>query len=280
MWRIQYKNRDKKVIKMIRTIIIDDEEKSRKLLVNLLDLYCNNVEVLDLADSVESGLGAIEKHQPELIFLDIIMPDGDGFSLLAKLEKINFEVIFTTAYGEYAIKALRENALDYLLKPIDVEELQNAVKRARKKINLKSADIESTVGNKLANLLEKYNHLNIHVDKIGIPNQDGLKFISINDITLCKAEGNYTEIYFVDSSKKEVVSKTLKDFEQLLKSYNFLRIHRSYLINLNNIKEYHRVNHSADTEGNGGCVVLINGLIVPVSRDRRKQLLSKYARPI
>jgi two-component system LytT family response regulator len=265
---------------MIRAIIIDDEEKSRKLLVNLLDLYCDNVEVLALADSVESGLRAIKKHQPELIFLDIVMPDGDGFSLLAKLEKINFEVIFTTAYGEYAIKALRENALDYLLKPIDVEELQNSVKRARKKINQGSADIESTVGNKLANLLEKYNHLNIHVDKIGIPNQNGLMFISINDIALCKAEGNYTEIYFVDSSKKEIVSKTLKEFEKLLISYNFLRVHRSYLINLNNIKEYHRVNHSADNEGNGGCVVLINGLIVPVSRDRRKHLLSKYARPL
>ncbi len=265
---------------MIRAIIIDDEEKSRKLLVNLLDLYCDNVEVLDLADSVESGLRAIKKHQPELIFLDIVMPDGDGFSLLAKLEKINFEVIFTTAYGEYAIKALRENALDYLLKPIDVEELQNSIKRARKKISQRSADIESTVGNKLSNLLEKYNHLNIHVDKIGIPNQNGLMFISINDIALCKAEGNYTEIYFVDSSTKEVVSKTLKEFEKLLKSYNFLRVHRSYLINLNNIKEYQRVNHSADTEGNGGCVVLINGLIVPVSRDRRKLLLSKYARPM
>ena len=265
---------------MIRSIIIDDEEKSRKLLVNLLDLYCDNVEVLSLADSVDSGLRAIREHHPDLIFLDIVMPDGDGFSLLSKLEKINFEVIFTTAYGEYAIKALRENALDYLLKPIDVEELQNSVKRAIKTITQKPADIESEFGDKLANLLEKYYTLNIHVDKIGIPNQNGLTFISINDIAMCKAEGNYTEIYFVDSSTKEVVSKTLKEFEKLLKSYNFLRVHRSYLINLNNIKEYHRVNHTADTDGNGGCIVLINGLTVPVSRDRRKDLLSKYARPI
>lgn len=264
---------------MIRTIIIDDEEKSRKLLANMLKLYCDNVEVVAFADSVDSGLAVIQKHQPDLIFLDIIMPGEDGFSLLTKLDKINFEVIFTTAYGEYAIKALRENALDYLLKPIDVEELKNSVNRARKKNNLTFGHVETTIGEKLAKLLEKYHRLNIHADKIGIPTENGLIFISINDIALCKAESNYTEIYFVDTVRKEVVSKTLKEFEKLLESYNFIRVHRSYLINLNNIKEYHRANQSAEVDATGGCVVLINGLIVPVSRDRRKLLLSRYARP-
>jgi two-component system LytT family response regulator len=265
---------------MIRTIIIDDEEKSRKLLANLLKLYCDNVEVVAFADSVDSGLAVIQKHQPDLIFLDIIMPGEDGFSLLTRLAKINFEVVFTTAYGEFAIKALRENALDYLLKPIDVEELKNAVNRAGKKINQAYKYTETTIGRKLAKLIEKYHSLNIHVDKIGIPTENGLMFISINDISLCKAAGNYTEIHFVDSARKEVVSKTLKEFEKLLERYNFLRVHRSYLINLNNIKEYHRVNQSEEVDATGGSIVLINGLIVPVSRDKRKRLLSMYARPV
>lgn len=174
---------------------------------------------------------------------------------------------------------MRENALDYLLKPIDVEELKNAVQRAMKKITHTPNNVASSIGEKLANLLEKYNSLNIQADKIGIPTENGLIFISINDIALCKAEGNYTEIYFVDTVKREIVSKTLKEFEKLLKPYNFIRVHRSYLINLNNIKEYHRANQSAEIDATGGCVILINGLIVPVSRDRRKLLLSKYARP-
>ena len=264
---------------MIRSIIIDDEEKSRKLLENMLEQYCENIDVLASVDSVENGLAAIKQYQPDLVFLDIVMPGEDGFSLLTKLDTINFEVIFTTAYGEYAIKALRENALDYLLKPIDIEELRGSVDRAAKKIGHPRGKVETMIGEKLTKLLEKYQSLNIHADKIGIPTENGLIFISINDIALCKAEGNYTEIYFVDTVKREVVSKTLKEFEKLLESHNFLRVHRSYLINLNNVKEYHRANHSSDTNATGGCIVLINGLTVPVSRERRKLLLSRYARP-
>ena len=264
---------------MIRSIIIDDEEKSRKLLANMLEEYCENIMIVASVESVESAVNSIKQFQPDLVFLDIVMPGEDGFSLLTKLDEIKFEVIFTTAYGEYAIKALRENALDYLLKPIDVEELRNAVNRARKKISHRSNTIETTIGEKMTRLLEKYHSLNIQADKIGIPTENGLIFISINDIALCKAEGNYTEIYFVDTVKKEVVSKTLKEFEKLLESYNFLRVHRSYLINLNNIKEYHRSNQTTELDATGGCIVLINGLTVPVSKGRRKLLLAKYARP-
>jgi two-component system LytT family response regulator len=265
---------------MIRSIIIDDEEKSRKLLKNMLKEYCDEVEVITDVDSVDAGIKAINRHRPDLVFLDIVMPGGDGFSLLSRLKEINFEVIFTTAYGEYAIKALRENALDYLLKPIDVEELQNAVQKARNIIKGSNKNLESTLGNKLARLLEKYHSLNIQADKMGIPTENGLIFISINDIALCKAESNYTEIYFVDTVKKEIVSKTLKEFEKLLEPYNFLRVHRSYLVNLNNIKEYHRTNHSGESDATGGCVVMFNGLIAPVSRSRRKHLLSRYVSPI
>lgn len=268
-----------KGIKMLRSIIVDDEEKSRKLLANMLGEYCDDVKVLTSVDSVENAVAAIEEFQPDLVFLDIVMPNEDGFSLLTKLDQINFEVIFTTAYGEYAIKALRENALDYLLKPIDIEELKSAVERAKNTIQHRPENVETSIGKKLTNLLEKYNKLNIHADKIGIPTENGLIFISINDIALCKAESNYTEIYFVDTVKREIVSKTLKEFEKLLESHNFLRVHRSYLINLNNIKEYHRANQSEEFDATGGSVVMINGLVVPVSRSRRKILLSQYARP-
>ncbi|NIR48127.1 response regulator transcription factor [candidate division KSB1 bacterium] len=262
---------------MLRTVIIDDEEKSRKLLRNLLNSYCTDVEVLALADSVPAGVQAIRRFKPDLVFLDIVMPNEDGFELLDQIEDITCEIIFTTAYDRYAIRAIRACALDYLLKPIDVEELQAAVDRARTKA-LEATDHE-TVDHRLNMFIENSRLTDKQSQKIGLPTLNGIKFYPINKIFCCKAEGNYTTIHFEGREKLELVSKTLKDFEELLVEYNFIRTHRSYLINLNHLKEYRRINTSTAADGEGGCVVMGNNMKVPVSRDKRKVLLQRISRP-
>ncbi len=260
----------------MRAIIIDDEEKGRKLLRNLIAEYCDDVEVVALADSVPAGLDAITRHVPDLLFLDIVMPNQDGFDLLEQMVDLNPEVIFTTAYNEYAIRAIRACALDYLLKPIDVEDLQAAVETARVKIAEKNPALADA---RLSTLIESMQSESQRPQKIGFPTANGVVFYNIEDISVCKAEGNYTTVYFDNREKEELVSKTLKEFEELLSDYNFIRTHRSYLVNLNHLKEYRRSGPGNDTEGEGGCVVIANSLRIPVSRDKRKALLDRIARP-
>lgn len=259
---------------MIRTIIIDDEAKSRKLLRNLLDSYCENVEVVGEADSVQTGLAAIKEQNPDLVFLDIVLNDENGFDILQKIESINFEIIFTTAHNEYAIKAIRVSALDYLLKPLNIDELKAAVEKVREKMENESIDRKNEP---LQNLIENQKNLNRSVHKIGLPTLTGLDFIQMEDIIYCRAEGNYTHINV--KNKDIVVTRTLKEFEELLSDYNFLRIHRSYLINLDHILKYNRTHQLPDVEGDGGSVTLSNNLEVPVSREKRKALLDLFSKP-
>lgn len=252
----------------MKAVIIDDEEKSRKLLRNLLARYCDDVEVVDLADSVASGLSSIRRNRPELIFLDIVMPNENGFELIDRLQNVDSEIIFTTAFDQYAIRAIRTCALDYLLKPIDVEELRGAVSRARNKLQS-----QAKIDDRLQTFLD---NIRSPQQKIGLPTQHGVKFYPIEQISACKAEGNYTTVYFDSREKIELVAKTLKEFEELLAEFDFARIHRSYLINLSHLKEYRR---QSNTEGDGGCVVLTNLMKLPVSRDKRKALLERISRP-
>lgn len=255
----------------MRAVIIDDEEKSRKLLRNLLARYCDDVEVVDLADSVASGLNSIRRTRPELIFLDIVMPNENGFELIDRLQDVDTEIIFTTAFDQYAIRAIRTCALDYLLKPIDVEELRAAVARARNELR-HQAHIDERLQTFLDNIRNPQ-------QKIGLPTQHGVRFYPIEQISVCKAEGNYTTVYFDSREKVELVAKTLKDFEELLGEFDFVRIHRSYLVNLSHLKEYRRLHSQSNTEGDGGCVVLTNQMKLPVSRDRRRGLLERISRP-
>jgi two-component system LytT family response regulator len=257
---------------MIRSVIIEDEAKSQKLLKNLLHTYCPDVEVISMADSVDSGIQAINEYKPDLVFLDIILKDHDAFELLAKLDQTSFEIIFTTAHHEYAIKAIRVSALDYLLKPIDVNDLERAVDRVKRKIESQES---GRLNQPLVNFIENQRNVNLNSHKIGLPTLQGLNFVQIKEIILCKAEGNYTNIFM--TADKILVTRTLKDFEELLADYNFLRIHRSYLINLDHIEKYDRAHQSA--EGDGGCVTLKNNIHVPVSRDRRKGLLNFLSKP-
>ncbi len=260
---------------MIQTVIIDDEEKSRKLLRNLLAEYCKDIEVVEMADSVKSGIEAIRQFKPDLVFLDIVMPNANGFDLLDKINEVNFELIFTTAYNQYAIRAIRVCALDYLLKPIDVEELQVAVERAQQRI---SAKMNQNIDERLNAFISNLKSIEKQPQKIGIPTQHGVKFYSINQIYFCKAEGNYTTVYLEGKEKIELVCKTLKEFDELLAEFNFIRTHRSYLVNLSHIKEYRRAD-SGEADGEGGCLVAENNLKIPVSRDKRKLVLERIGRP-
>lgn len=261
---------------MIRAIIVDDEEKSRKLLKNLLADYCAHVEVVAMAHSVSSAINAIQRSKPDLIFLDIIMPDENGFRLLEMIKDIDIEVIFVTAYDQYAIKAIRFSALDYLLKPINIDDLHTAIRRVEEKILLKR---DEQAFNKRLHVFLENSQLQPHQKKIGLPTQTGINFVIIEDILLCRAEGNYSIIYLSSDGRKEIITRTLKDFEELLTDYNFYRVHRSYLINLSHIKEYSRTNQSPDYDGDGGCVIMSNNMKIPVSREKRKALIERFARP-
>jgi len=261
---------------MIRAVIIDDEEKSRMLLRNLLQDYCRQVEVLDMADSVKSGLKLVQSQRPDLIFLDIEMPDGTGFNLLEQLDDAHPEVIFTTAYDKYAIQAIHFSALDYLLKPISVDDLKNAVEKVQQEIE---ARLEKQSMNESLQVLLENKKAQAGNKKIGLPTQSGINFVHIKNIVMCKAEGNYSIIYLSDRQHQEIVSRTLKEFEDMLSEFNFFRVHRSYLINLEHVKEYSRTNQSSDYDGDGGSVIMMNSLHVPVSRDRRKHLLERFSRP-
>jgi len=259
---------------MIRTVIIDDEAKSRKLLKNLLSTYCDNVEIEGEADAVKSALNIIKEKKPDLVFLDIVLRNETGFDILRQVEPINFEIIFTTAHNEYAIKAIRVSALDYLLKPLNIDELTRAVEKVRGKMESKSSDYSNEP---LLNFIENQKSLNKNVHKIGVPTLDGLDFIQIENIIYCKADGNYTHITLRD--KEILVTRTLKEFEELLADYNFLRVHRSFLINLDHISKYNRTHRLPDVEGDGGSVTLSNNIEIPVSREKRKVLLDLFSKP-
>lgn len=260
---------------MIRTIVVDDEAKSRKLMQNLLSRYCANIKLVASADSVSSGLQAIVEHQPDLVFLDVLMRHENGFDLLDKVERLDFEVIFTTAYTEFAVRAFRVEALDYLVKPINIRELRGAVVRADAKL---ATNRRARKGNQtLPILVNNHSDLERSESKIGIPTQHGLKFVPIRDIVYCKALGNYTEIFLLH--EVELVTRTLKQFELFLSAHNFCRIHRGYLINLDHVSEYSRFNNLTEQDGDGGSITLNDKTQLPVSREKKKAFLARLSRP-
>jgi len=244
---------------MVRSIIVDDEQKSRESLRILLQDFCENVEICALCQNVAEGIEAIKQHHPDVVFLDIQMQRETGFDLLAKINPVNFEVIFTTAHSEYAIKAFKFSAIDYLLKPIDIDDLQKALAKVEQKQNQNiSGRLEHLIQNLKSSTPENY--------KLALPTTDGLVFIKLNDILYCEASSNYTEIYTFNKNKY-IVSRTLKQYEDLLGEHNFFRIHNSYLINLNAIKKYVR--------GDGGYVVLENDVSLDVSKRKKEAFLSR-----
>lgn len=215
---------------MIKAIIIDDEKSSRVTLFNMITSFCEGVEVVANVNSVATGVEAIEEHQPDLVFLDIEMPVHNGFKLFDHFEAPTFNVIFTTAFEKYAIEAFKFSAIDYLMKPIDLEDLRAAIKKVVEK---KEVDVTKK---KLKILKENLNNV---CNKLALPTMDGYHFIELKEIIRCESQNNYT-FFHLKGGKKILVSKTLKIYSTLLKDHSFFRISRSDLINLNHIVRFGR----------------------------------------
>ena len=245
---------------MINCIIIDDEAKNIKLLQNMLQMYCPLVKVLATDTEAKKGLLLIEELKPQLVFLDVEMPHLNGFDLLKKLEPVNFETIFVTAYSHYAVEAFEHHATGYITKPINTEKLIAAVNTAIKRIE------EKNINKNLFSLLEKNTHA-AAPDKIPLSTSNGLVFVKLADILYCESSGNYTNFYLNDG-KKIMVSRQLGEYEKLLPETNFTRIHDKYIINLSFIKEY--------IKGSGGDVVLENGKELPVASRRKEEFLARF----
>ena len=251
---------------MLTALIIDDEPKARRILEELLKEYCpNDIIVVASAEDVPSGVKAIAQFQPDIVFLDIEMPNYTGFQLFDFIADINFETIFTTAYQEYAIQAFKVSAIDYLLKPIQIDGLIASVEKVKKEKAEKNPQYNNQSANKIAALQSNLNNKN---QKIALPVSEGLLFVDINDIMYLSAEGAYTEIFIKEKKEKLLVSKNIKVFEELFIQPCFFRAHRSYIINLNCVSQY--------IKQDGGYIVMENGAQVSLSKDKKEEFLKVY----
>lgn len=244
----------------LRAIIIDDEKGGRETLANFLKLYCQDVELVGEADGVETGLSLIRglKEPLDIVFLDIQLKDGLSFQILDQLDSIDFEVVFATAYNQFAIKAFNYSAVGYLLKPIDPEEMKAAVERTQ---NGRSPQMKK----RLEVLSNHFNNPNTF-EKMSISAVDGIYFINIKDIMRCEGEDNYTHIFLI-GGEKITVSKTIKEYEKLLTPVNFYRVHKSHVVNLNFITKF--------VKGEGGYLIMDDGKMIEVSRRRRAAFMEQ-----
>lgn len=248
---------------MIKTVIIDDEIKARETISSMLSTYCPDVEVVDTASSVKEGVKVITKTKPDLVFLDIKMGDGTGFDLLRKLDNTNFFLVFITAFEEFAIRAIKFSALDYILKPLDPDELVNAVDKAIHAMEKENLSL------RLETLYENLDMLNSKTKKIVLKTTSSVHIVSVVDIIRCESEKNYTH-FFTTDREKITVSKTLKEFNELLNDYSFYRVHQSHLINLSHVKRYEK--------REGGHLVMDDNSMVPVSFRKKDDLMKVFKR--
>jgi two-component system, LytTR family, response regulator len=239
---------------MKRAIIIDDEDKSRATLSSFISKYCPTLTIVDLADGVATGIASIKKHSPDVVFLDIEMDDGTGFDVIEGVTGVTFDLIFVTAYNQYALKAFRYSAIDYLLKPINPEELIQAVNK------LSDSSRLDQIEQKLEVLLLNQNALK----KIAFPSLQGLRLEEPQNIAYCESDNYYTNIH-LKNGEKLVISKTLKEYDQMLQDEGFFRAHQKYLVNISFISSY--------AKSDGGYLTLENGAILPVSRRKKDELL-------
>jgi two-component system LytT family response regulator len=240
-----------------KAIIIDDEAKARQILQSLLEENCPEIEIVALVEDVPTGVKAINQHKPDIVFSDIDMPGYNGFQLLEFVDKANFELIYCTGHNEFALKAFEVSAVDYLLKPIQISQLVNAVNKAIKLCNSNAPQSVERFDALKENLKDSI------LKKIALPVAEGLIFIDIDDLMYLEADGAYTKVFLNDGSKL-LISKKLKEFENILSNNkNFFRTHRSYIINTACIKQY--------IKSDGGSIVLQNNVSVPVARERKDE---------
>lgn len=237
---------------MKKIVIIDDENRTRELIARMIDSFGFDVVTIPEGENVQSGIEAIEKHQPDIVFLDIQMPDGTGFDVIRSIDNKTFEVIFITAHEEFAIKAIKFSALDYLLKPIDSTELKAALEKALDTIDEKKETSQFEALQKNIQPNEKR--------RLVLKTQESVHVVELDQIIRCEADRNYTS-FFLKDNKKILVSKTLKDYETLLSAHNFLRVQQSHLVNIEYVDRYDKKN--------GGAVVMKDGSEVPLSPAKR-----------
>jgi two-component system LytT family response regulator len=254
--------RKKLDLDMLRAIIIDDEPHMRQTIRKMLGMYCPNVGIVAEAGGVATGVDAIREHQPNLIFLDIKMDDGTGFDLLDQLRPIDFKVIFITAWDQYAIRAFRFSALDYLLKPLDPDDLVNAVAKA-------GQSEQENFNIQLENLNEHLNTQDQSQRKIIIRTLESIFLVPVKDIVFCESASNYTSVHLA-GGRKIMVSSTIKEYEDMLDEYGFFRVHKSYLINMKHISGFEKAE--------GGYVVLENETKIPVASRKKDLLLEMFDR--
>jgi two-component system, LytTR family, response regulator len=237
---------------MKKVLIIDDENRTRQLIAKMIESFGLEVETIPEGENVQSGIAAIEKHNPDIVFLDIQMPDGTGFDVLASIPNKTFEVIFITAHEEFAIKAIKFSALDYLLKPVDTTELKAALEKALVTIEERSEPSQFDALQKNIQPSEKR--------RLVLKTQESVHVVELDQIIRCEADRNYTSFFLLDN-KKILVSKTLKEYETLLAGHNFLRVQQSHLVNIDYVDRYDKKN--------GGAVVMKDGSEVPLSPAKR-----------
>lgn len=246
---------------MIRCILIDDENHSLEMMEWLLKTYCPQVIIEAMCNSAEAGIEAINKYRPDMVFLDIEMPYMNGFDMLEQFDKLFFDVVFTTAYDQFAIKAFKYSALNYLLKPVDPEDLQETIRRIEEKKLVPTKEQIDLLMQSVKNVSKPT------TARIALTTGDGMLFVSTNEIIYCQAESNYTAV-ILTSGKKIIVSKVLKEIDEALSGADFYRIHNSFLININHISKYVR--------GDGGYVIMRDGATVSISRSRRQEFMEMF----
>ncbi len=240
----------------MRAIIIDDEKKGREILKSLIETYCKEVEIIVQACNAEEGYELIQKHEPDVVFLDVEMPSGDGFSLLERFDEITFQIVFTTAFDDYAIKAIKFHALDYLLKPIDIDELRVAVENVKKALQE-----ERGTNNRYMEMLQSRKE---NTGKLALPIKDGIVYLSISEIIRVESDGAYS-IFYTDCGKKHLSSKNLGEYEDILPGFGFFRVHRSHIVNVKKVKKFIR--------SDGNFIEMEDGSRVEIARRKKDEFL-------
>lgn len=248
---------------MLKTLIVDDEHHVREMLTGILQSFCPDVEVVGQAEDVSGAVSLIKELKPDLVLLDIQLPDGSGFDALKAFGKIDFSVIFVTAYDEYAVKAFRCSAIDYILKPVNIDELVDAVEKVRESVANKN------LGEKISVFLNNLSNNSYDEKKIVLKTQESIHIVRVSTIIRCESFHNYTEFY-ISGAKKLVVSKTIKEYETLLSGFGFFRAHQSHLVNINYINRFDKID--------GGYLVLTDGAHIPVAKRKKDELLRLFER--
>lgn len=244
---------------MIKAIIIDDEPKNIRILKGLLERYCPQVNITGEANGFHEALELLTTTDPDLLFLDIEMPYGNAFDLLEKIMPVKYEIVFVTAFDNYALKAFKFSAVDYILKPVNIDDLKRAVNKAEQKLQFKN------INTKLENLVNNFKKTEFQ--KIALPLMDGLTFVSVNDIVYFHAKGSYTDVH-MQNGPTHTTGRTIKEYEDILQSESFCRVHNSYLINISRVKKYNK--------GRGGLLEMEDGALIEVSTRRRDEFLSRF----